>query len=62
MLRQDPFASFLSNISQNLQIVEELETTLGKIHDTASRRDHDSAAATERENNPLTELRRAAAF
>lgn len=61
MLRQDPFASFLSDISQNLQIVEELETTLGKIYDTASRRTHDSAVP-ESEPKRLSDLRRAAAF
>jgi hypothetical protein len=61
MLRQDPFANFLSDINQNLQLVEELETTLGKIHDTVSRRDHDGAVA-DRESKNLSELRRAAAF
>ena len=61
MLKQDPFASFLSDINQNLQLVEELESTLGKIHDTVSRRDHDGAVP-ERKSGHFTDVRRAAAF
>ena len=61
MLRQDPFDRFLSDINQNLQIVKELETTLGQIHDTASRRNHDQATS-EHEPVRVSDFRRAAAF
>ena len=37
MLRQDPFDRFLSDMSRNLKLVEELELTLDQIHHTVSR-------------------------